>query len=83
MQGKSRGGEEEREPTIPCNPRNELQLLIIRGTILNRTYGTHKNLYIYIAIFTNNIWSYLLWSPVIRGREERRAKIMNKKKKKE
>ena len=30
------------------------------------TYGTHKNLYIYIyiAIFTN-IWSYLLWSPVI------------------
>ena len=40
--------------------------------MLNRTYGAHKNLYMYIsniyiyiciAIFTNIIWSYLLWSP--------------------
>ena len=35
------------------------------GTIIvNRTCGTHKT-YIYIQIFTNAIWSYLLWSPVI------------------
>ncbi|MEP5240881.1 MAG: hypothetical protein ABJQ38_18180, partial [Flavobacteriaceae bacterium] len=33
--------------------------LVLRGGIVNRTYGTHKNLHI-IAIFTNNIWSYLL-----------------------
>ena len=31
----------------------------------NRTYGIHKHLPgIYFAIFTN-IWSFLLWSPVI------------------
>ena len=37
--------------------------------IPGRTYGTHNNLpwYIYFAIFTNNIWFYLLWSPVIIG----------------
>ena len=29
-----------------------------------RTYGTHKNLYISL-FFTDNNWSYLLWSPVI------------------
>ena len=40
--------------------------LILRGTIVNRTYGIHKNLLgIYLAIFTDNIWSYWLWSPVI------------------
>ena len=40
--------------------------LLLRGTTLNRTYGTHKNLPgISVAVFTNNIWSYLLWSPVI------------------
>ena len=39
---------------------------LLRGTILNRTYGTHKNLPgIHFAIFTNHILSYLLWSPVI------------------
>ena len=38
--------------------------VLLRGTIVNRTYGTHKNLYIYL-FFTNNIWSYLLWSPAI------------------
>ena len=36
---------------------------LLRGTIVNRTYGTHKNQY--FPILTNNIWSYLLWSPVI------------------
>ena len=40
--------------------------ILLRGAILNRTYGTYKNLPgIYLAICTNNIWSYLLWSPVI------------------
>ena len=34
-----------------------------RGTVVNRTYGTHKNLYIYLIIFTNNMWSYLLSPP--------------------
>ena len=39
-----------------------------RGNIVNRTYGIHKNLPgIYLPIFTNNIWCYLLWSPVIFG----------------
>ena len=44
-------------------PRREL----LRGIIVNRTYGAHKNLYIYICfpLFPNNIWSYLLWSPAI------------------
>ena len=33
---------------------------------MNRTYGTHKNLPgTDFAIFTENIWSYLLCSPVI------------------
>ena len=31
---------------------------------MSRTYRVHKNLYIY-TIFTNYIWSYELWSPVI------------------
>ena len=31
----------------------------LRGAILNRTYGTHKNLYMF-SIFTRNIRSYLL-----------------------
>ena len=39
---------------------------LLRGTILNKTYGTHKILPgIYFAIFTNYIWSYLLCSPVV------------------
>ena len=42
---------------------------LLRGTILNRTYSIHKNLPgIYFPIFTNNIRSYLLWSPVVVGR---------------
>ena len=32
--------------------------------VVNRTYGkTQKP--IYLAIFTVNIWSYLLWPPVL------------------
>ena len=37
---------------------------ILRGAIVNRTYGKHKKLNI-LSVFTNNIWSYLLWSPAI------------------
>ena len=47
-------------------PEYYLVVEIWRGTIVNRTYGTHKNLPgTYLPIFTNSIWSYLLWSPVI------------------
>ena len=41
-----------------------LRIFLIRGTIVNRTYGTHKNR-ICSTIFTNNIWSCQLWPPVI------------------
>ena len=37
---------------------------LLRDTIVNRTCGSNKNLHIYIFC-TNNIWSYLLWPPVI------------------
>ena len=36
---------------------------LLLGTIVNGTYGTHKTP-IYLPVFTHNIWSYLLWSPV-------------------
>ena len=40
-------------------------IVLIRGTIVNRIYGIHKNLpSIRSTIFTNKIWSYHLWSPV-------------------
>ena len=38
--------------------------MVLRGAILNRTYGAHEKTK-YFAIFTNNIWSCLIWSPVI------------------
>ena len=44
------------------------RIFLLRGAVVNRTYGTHKNLpAIYFTIFTNNIdiWSYYLWPPVI------------------
>ena len=38
--------------------------LLLRGTIVNKTYGTHKNLPgTYLPIFTNNIWSYFTMAP--------------------
>ena len=41
-------------------------ILLFRGTIVNRICGKHKTLPgVPLAIFTDNIWSYLLWSPVI------------------
>ena len=41
---------------------------LLRGGIVNRTYGTHKNLPgIYLPTFTHNIWPHSLWSPVIEG----------------
>ena len=42
---------------------HRLRHLLLRGAIVNRTYGTHKNLYISL-FFTHNIWYYLLWSTV-------------------
>ena len=41
-------------------------LLLLRGTILNWTYGAHKNLCISLCLLTI-FWSYLLWYPVIIG----------------
>ena len=46
-------------------PRRCDRLILLRGAIVNRTYGIHKNLYIQPFLLTDNIWSYLLWSPVI------------------
>ena len=43
--------------------------LIVRGTIVNSTYVSHNNLPgIYLPIFANTIWYYLLWSAVIIAR---------------
>ena len=37
----------------------QLLSLILRGGIVNRTYGLHKNLPgIYLTVITNDIWSY-------------------------
>ena len=49
---------------------------VVRGTIVNtmvpgssRTYGTHKNRSMNPFLpSADNIWSYLLWSPVLRTR---------------
>ena len=60
-------------------PGSEMRLLL-RGTIVNMTYGTHTNLYnsLFLPLY---IWSYLRLSPVVGGRDLRRAKTMNGKKK--
>ena len=60
--------------TAVVSPRSELQILW--GTILNRTYGTHEQT-ICFAIFTNNIWSYLLWPPVIAMRRSKKGEENN------
>ena len=40
--------------------------ILLRGGIVNGTYGMHKNLPgMYLTIFINNIGSHYLWSPVI------------------
>ena len=44
--------------------RSMVCLVLLRGTIVNRTYGTHKNLYIH-PFFSKSIWSYLLCPPAI------------------
>ena len=39
--------------------RQRTLITLLRGTIVDRTYGIHKNLPgIYFTIFTNNIWAY-------------------------
>ena len=42
----------------------------LRGTIVNRTYGLHKNLYVHMFLLTICVYrrSYLLWSlGILRG----------------
>ena len=39
--------------------------VILRGTIVNRTYGTLKNLYIYLFFLTMFGPIYFVWSSVI------------------
>ena len=38
--------------------------VVLRGAIVNRTYGAHKNMCC-SHIITDNIWSDLPWPPVI------------------
>ena len=49
----------------PTVHTKNLYISLFLPTVLNRTYGTHKKPGIIFAIFTDNIWSYLLWSPEI------------------
>ena len=42
--------------TIPGTACHSSAPFVLKGTMLSRTYGTHKNLYIF-PIFTENIWS--------------------------
>ena len=51
---------------IPCTYKSPC---LLRGTIVNRTYGTPKKT-AYLPIFTRSMWSYSLWFPVpsTRGR---------------
>ena len=53
----------------PTSPRGTISPgVVFRGAIVNRDLRyTQKS--IYLGISTNNIWSYLLWSPVIGGVE--------------
>ena len=42
------------------NERRVAQLRLYGGAIVIRTYGTHKNPYVYLLLPTIFIWSYLL-----------------------
>ena len=49
-----------------ADPSRSRSAILLRGGILSRTYGPYRNIYlVYFAIFPYNIWSYLLWFPVI------------------
>ena len=50
--------------SLPIPLLNIPVLVLLRGTIVNRTYGMHKKP-TYLAIFTNSIRSYQPCSPVI------------------
>ena len=51
-------------PTFPKQTQMiPINRMVFRGTILNSTYGTYTQKPIYFAIFTNNIWSNLLYGP--------------------
>ena len=57
------------------NNNNKIIIILLRGTIVNRTYGTHKNLYhgiyniyiyIYISLLSLTIFGpIIVWSTVI------------------
>ena len=47
----------EETPQLVEGHSAALHLRLLRGTIVNRTYGIYKNS-IYSTIFTNNTWSY-------------------------
>ena len=51
-----------------CDPGSEVRLL--RGGIVNRTYGTDKNLYVYL--FLQTIFGPIYYAP--RNRKEREKK---------
>ena len=54
--------------TVTFFPHLKSPAVLLRGTIVNMTYRKDKNVSgIYLRIFTNNICSYLLWSPVVGG----------------
>ena len=36
----------------PEGLQKKIEKALLRGAILNRTYGTHKNLYIYLLLLT-------------------------------
>ena len=66
-------------------PRNmlppDLSHILSRGTIVNKTYGKHENLHIFLFL-PKNIWSCLLsvFSVIFiiaRGHRKRRDKIRN------
>ena len=61
---KEEGREFMRIPGLRLGRKKIADYTITGGTIVSRTYGTDKKP-ICFPVFTNNIWSYLLWPLVI------------------
>ena len=57
-------GHTERSTAVSTDEWTLLPYLLLRGGILNRAYGTHKNLHISLFLLTNS-WSCLPRPPVI------------------
>ena len=63
---KVHSGRRNNDKTVSRRPVRVVPPILLRGAIVNRTYGKHKNLPgIYLPVYTHNIWSFLLWSPVV------------------